>query len=87
MKNLGPVRACCRSEQARLRPARAHRRPARAREYTLDGGRTFVTAPSTTTGKTTLVNLPSLTVVGVRVNLNLREGPGEWSPVVTIVVH
>jgi hypothetical protein len=55
--------------------------------YTLDGGKTFVAAPSTPTGKTTIGNLPLLTMVGVRVNLNNMSGPGEWSQVVTILVH
>jgi hypothetical protein len=56
-------------------------------EYTLDGGKTFVTMPSTTKGKTLLQNLVPLTLVGVRVNLNIGSGPGPWSPVVTIPVH
>jgi len=54
--------------------------------YTLDG-KTFIAMPSTSTGKTTIQNLPLLTTVGVRVNLNNSEGPGEWSQVVTILVH
>jgi hypothetical protein len=55
--------------------------------YTLDGGKSFLTAPSTPTGKTTLFNLPLLTQVGVRINLNNMSGPGEWSQVVYILVH
>ena len=55
-------------------------------QYTLDG-KTFVNAPPTSTWKTTLLGLPLLTVVGVRVNLNNAEGPGPWSQVVTITVH
>jgi hypothetical protein len=56
-------------------------------QTTVDGGKTFVSAPSTSRGKTTLVNLPSLTLVGVRVQLNNSDGPGAWSQVVTIIVH
>lgn len=56
-------------------------------EYTVDGGDTFIRARSTTTGKITLVGLTPLTMVGVRVNLHLRSGPGEWSPVVTFLVR
>lgn len=55
-------------------------------QYTLDGGKTFVPMPSTTTGKTTLTNLPVLTVVGVRVNINLFDGPSDWTPVTSILV-
>jgi hypothetical protein len=55
--------------------------------YTLDGAKTFVTVPSTPTGKTTITNLPLLTQVGVRVNLNNMTGPGEWSQVVYILIH
>jgi hypothetical protein len=55
--------------------------------YTLDGGKTFLTAPSTPNGKTTISNLPLLTQVGFRVNLNTSAGPGEWSQVMYILVH
>jgi len=55
--------------------------------YTLDGSKTFVNALSTSVARTTLVNLPSLTLVGVRVSLTNAAGPGPWSQVVTILVH
>ena len=54
--------------------------------YTVDG-KTFITMPPTPTGKTTIQNIPLFTTVGVRVNLNNSEGPGEWSQVVSILVH
>jgi hypothetical protein len=54
--------------------------------YTLDGT-TFASAGSTSRCKTTLQNLPLLTVVGVRVSLTNGTGPGPWSQVVTILVH
>jgi hypothetical protein len=55
-------------------------------EYTLDG-KTFVSALSTPGGKTTLQNLPLLTVVGVRVSMTNSAGQGPWSQVVSILVH
>ena len=55
-------------------------------QYTLDG-KTFLNAPPTSTWKTTLLGLPLLTVVGVRVNLNNADGPGPWSQVVNILIH
>ena len=56
-------------------------------EYTLDGGKTFVSMPSTPTGKTMLLGMALLTTVGVRVSLTNSEGPGAWSQVATILVH
>jgi hypothetical protein len=56
-------------------------------QYTLDGGKTFVSAGSTPGCKTVLSGLPSLTIVGVRVCLQTMRGVGAWSQVVTIVVH
>jgi hypothetical protein len=55
-------------------------------QSTLDG-KTFANLPSTTKGTTTLTNLTPLTTVGVRVNLNTDDGPGEWSQVVYILVQ
>ena len=56
-------------------------------QYTLDGSKTFVSAPTTTHCKTLLQGLPVLTTVGVRVSLTNSEGPGPWSQVVTILVQ
>jgi hypothetical protein len=56
-------------------------------QYTLDGGKSFVSAGSTPGSRTVLTGLPSLTVVGVRVCLNNLHGLGAWTDVVTIVVH
>jgi hypothetical protein len=55
-------------------------------EYTSDG-KTFVSLPSTPTGKTTIHGLTPLTIVGVRVSLTNSEGPGPWSEVATILVR
>src|ERR1700722_17012665 len=51
---------------------------------TFDGGKTIVALPPTNKGTTTLTNLTPLTTVGVRVNLNIDDAPGEWSQMVTI---
>ena len=55
--------------------------------FSVDGGKTFVSAPATPNGKTTLVGLPSLTIVGVKVAVSTAKGAGAWSQVVTILVH
>jgi hypothetical protein len=55
-------------------------------EYTVDGGKTFVSALSTPRSRTTLTGLTPLTTVGVRVSVTDSEGPGLWSQVVTILV-
>jgi hypothetical protein len=55
-------------------------------QYTVDGGTTFVTAPTTATGKTLLTGLTPLTVVGVRVNITLLGVTSDWTDVGTIVV-
>ena len=54
--------------------------------YTLDG-KSFVALPPTTHPETLITGLPPSTMVGVRVNLNIGTGPGEWSPMVSIQVH
>ena len=54
--------------------------------YTLDG-KTFLPLPPTTHPETLITGLPPTTMVGVRVNLNISTGPGEWSPMVSIQVH
>ncbi|MFT3776238.1 MAG: hypothetical protein QM820_63650 [Minicystis sp.] len=56
-------------------------------QWTADGGRTFTDAPPTPTGKTTILGLPTLTVVGFRTKVVTTTSPGEWSPIVSIVVH
>jgi hypothetical protein len=48
-------------------------------QSTADGGKTFVTLPSTPKSKTSLANLTPLTTYGFRVNVTLSDGvPGEW---------
>jgi hypothetical protein len=56
-------------------------------QYTTTGGASYITLPSTPTGKTTIANLTPLTLVGVRVSLTNSTGPGPWSEVATILVR
>jgi hypothetical protein len=56
-------------------------------QYTVDGGKTFVTSPTTGTGKTLLTGLTPLTEVGVCVNITISGVTSDWSDVATIVVH
>jgi hypothetical protein len=56
-------------------------------QSTIDGGQTFHDAPSTSTAKTMIANLTPLTTVGFRVQITTAAGPGEWSPIVSILVH
>jgi hypothetical protein len=56
-------------------------------QYTVDGGKTFVTAPTTATGKTLLTGLLPLTIVGVRVNITILGVTSPWTDVATIAVR
>ncbi len=56
-------------------------------QWTVDGGKTFSSAPSTPNAKTTIEGLPALTTVGFRVSITSVAGPGEWSQVVSILVQ
>ena len=54
---------------------------------TVDGGKTFTGLPPTTRPETIITGLTPQVTVGVQVNLNIAGGPGEWSPMVAILVH
>ncbi|MFT3774967.1 MAG: hypothetical protein QM820_57195 [Minicystis sp.] len=56
-------------------------------QYTVDGGRIWVTAPTTPVASTTITGLPSLTLCGFRVSVTTKAGQTAWSQVVTLVVH
>jgi hypothetical protein len=57
-------------------------------QYTPDGGKTFVTLPSTPTGKTIVTGLTALTTYGFRVNVTFSNGaPGAWSQIVAFLVR
>ena len=44
-------------------------------------------ATRTTPVDASIENLPPLTMVGFRVNVAGVDGPGEWSPIMTVLVH
>jgi hypothetical protein len=57
-------------------------------QYSPDGGKTWITLPSTPKASTTLTGLTALTVYSFRVNVTMSDAiPGEWSQVITFLVH
>jgi hypothetical protein len=57
-------------------------------ECTADGGKTFVTLPSTPKGKTTVPALTPLTAYGFRVSFTNPDGVMQpWSQIVSFLVH
>jgi hypothetical protein len=57
-------------------------------EYTLDGGKSFLSVPPTLTTRTTISGLAPLTTVGFRVSVTLSRQPqGEWSQLVSLLVR
>ena len=53
-----------------------------------DGGKTWVTLPPTPKCKTSAANLTPLTTYGFRVAVTSSSGvTGEWSPIVSLIVH
>jgi hypothetical protein len=55
-------------------------------QYTLDG-KTWLVGTTTSTGKASIAGLPPLTSVGFRVRVTNSLTVGEWTQVVSIVVH
>jgi hypothetical protein len=56
-------------------------------QYSVDGGKTWVDAPSTTQGKTTVHGLPTATAVLFRyLAVTPKGGQGDWSAPLTLVV-
>ncbi len=57
-------------------------------QATADGGRTWLTLPPTPKCKTSVANLTPLTMYGFRAAVTSSSGIlGEWSPVVSFLVH
>jgi hypothetical protein len=54
-------------------------------EYSTDG-KTWIAAPATPVGKTTITGLTSLTNYRFRVSVTTRNGQGAWSPEVSFLV-
>jgi hypothetical protein len=56
-------------------------------EYSLDGGKTWVAAPITTQGRTTIAGLPSGTTVQFRyLAVTPKGGQGNWSQPLSLLV-
>jgi hypothetical protein len=56
-------------------------------QYSTDGGKTWVFAPATTQGKTTIAGLPSGTTVQFRyLAVTPKGGQGDWSAAVSLLV-
>ena len=56
-------------------------------QYSTDGGKTWVFAPATTQGKTTVAGLPFGTTVQFRyLAVTPKGGQGDWSPAVSMLV-
>jgi hypothetical protein len=56
-------------------------------QYSVDGGKTWVDAPSTTQGKTAVHGLPTATAVQFRyLAVTPKGGQGDWSAPLTLVV-
>jgi hypothetical protein len=56
-------------------------------QYSTDGGKTWVPAPATTQGKTTIAGLPSGTTVQFRyLSVTPKGGQGDWSAAVSMLV-
>jgi hypothetical protein len=66
-------------------PAAAHR-ASYEWETSTDGGKTWVTAPPTMQARTTVTGLPSGTSVQFRVRAVTKDGAGDWSAPVSLLV-
>ncbi len=64
----------------------ASRRASYDWEYSVDGGKTWVQAPSTLTARTTLTGLPSGTTVEFRYRALTKTGEGDWSQPTSLLV-
>jgi hypothetical protein len=56
-------------------------------QYSGDGGKTWITAPSTPYGRTDIAGLTPMTTYSFRVSVTDAKGPDAWSQVVTVLVH
>jgi hypothetical protein len=66
-------------------PAAAHR-ACYDREYSTDGGKTWVPGPTTLTAKATITGLPAGTTVQFRYRAVTKLGEGDWSQPVSLLV-
>ncbi|MGD0529280.1 MAG: fibronectin type III domain-containing protein [Polyangiaceae bacterium] len=71
---------------AALSTASAGQRSSYEWQYSIDGGKTWVSAPATLQAKTSITGLASGTTVQFRYVAVTKAGQGEWSAPVSIVV-
>jgi hypothetical protein len=71
---------------ATVTTAIAARRASYEWEYSVDGGKTWVSAPVTLKSKATISGLPSGTVVQFRSRAVTKGGEGDWGQVVSLLV-
>jgi hypothetical protein len=74
------------SGSAKLTATIAARRASYEWEYSLDGGKTWVTLPSTLQAKTTVAGLPVGTSVLFRYKAVTKTGEGDWSQGLSLLV-
>jgi hypothetical protein len=77
----GPV-----AGSAKLVTASAGHRSSYEWEYSVDGGKTWVTAPPSLQAKTTITGLPSGATVQFRSRTVTKTGPGDWTTAVPLPV-
>ena len=74
------------SGSAKLTATIAARRASYDWEYSIDGGKTWVSAPSTLQAKTTITGLPVGTSVLFRYRTLTKTGEGDWSQGLSLLV-
>ena len=55
-------------------------------QYSVDGGKTWVSTPNTLQAKTTITGLPVATIVEFRVRATTKSGQGDWSQPTSLLV-
>jgi hypothetical protein len=56
-------------------------------QYSVDGGKTWVSAPSTPLASTEITGLPAMTTVSFRVSATVGKAVGDWSQAVALLVR
>jgi hypothetical protein len=75
------------SGQAKVTAVSAGPRSSYLWQYSTDGGKTWVLAPATTQGRTTITGLPAGTTVQFRyLAVTPKGGQGDWSPALSLLV-
>jgi hypothetical protein len=78
----GPV-----SGVAKIVAATAGRRASYEWQYSTDGGKTWITAPSTLQAKTNVAGLVPGSTVEFKYRAVIKTGEGDWSQPVSLIVH